>query len=150
MTLLVSSCVLFFSTAHPMSPWNRDALVSLREKLQLRILIGTGFGNRLEKAAGGFMNEFEAATVREQPGNTQQMGKVIEILLGKGDKDFSTFLQILRKTNNEVWAEEIERKAEEFRREKGVCVGRKNRAHSGRQCSMSAVNRGPCTCHFTA
>ena len=131
-----------------MSPWNRDALVSLREKLQLHVLMEAGLGNRLEKAAGGFMNEFEAATVREQPGNTQQMGKVIEILLGKGDKDFSTFLQMLRGTNNRVWAKELERKAEEFRREIGVC--REEGAHSEIQCSMSAVNRGPCTCHFTA
>ena len=119
-TLLLSSCVLFFSTAHPMSPWNRDALVSLREKLQLHVLMETGLGNRLEKAAGGFMSGFEAATVRQQPGNIEQMSKVIEILCGKGDKDFSTFLKMLQSTNNEVWAEELERKAEELKREKGV------------------------------
>ena len=86
---------LFFFPAHPMSPWNRDALVSLREKLQLRVLMETGLCNRLEEAAGGFMNELEAATVREQSGNIQQMGKVIDILCGKSDKDFSTFLQML-------------------------------------------------------
>ena len=103
----------------------------------------TGFSSRLEKAAGGFMNEFEAAAVKEQPGNTQQMGKVIEILLGKGDKDFSTFLQMLQGTNNGVWAKELERKTEEFRREKGVC--REEGGHSEIQCSMSAVNRGPFT-----
>ena len=125
-TLLVSSCVLFFSAAHPMSPWNRDALVSLREELQLRVLMEAGLGNRLEKAAGGFMNEFEAATVRQQPGNVEQMSKVIEILCGKDDKDFSTFLQMLSRTNNEVWAEELERKAEELKRKKGVCVERKD------------------------
>ena len=67
------------------------------------------------------MNEFEAATVRQQPGNIEQMTKVIDILCGKGDKDFSTFLKMLQSTNNEVWAEELERKAEELKREKGVC-----------------------------
>ena len=116
---------LFFSPAHPMSPWNRGALVSLRENLQLNVLIATGLGNRLDKAAGGFMNKFETATVREQSGNIQQMGKVIDILCGKGDKDFSTFLQMLRGSNNEVWAEELERKAEELKRKKGVCAERK-------------------------
>ena len=116
---------LFFSPAHPMCPWNRDALVSLREKLQLRVLMETGLCNRLEEAAGGFMNRFEAVTVREQSGNIEQMGKVIDILCGKGDKDFSTFLQMLRGSNNEVWAEKLERKAEELKREKGVCAERK-------------------------
>ena len=107
-----------------MSPWNRDALVSLREKLQLRVLMETGLGNRLEEAAGGFMNEFEAATVREQSGNIQQMGKVIDILCSKGDKDFSTFLQMLRGSNNEVWAEELEKKAKKLKRKRGLCVQR--------------------------
>ena len=110
-----------------MSPWNRDALVSLRDKLQLCVLMETGLGNRLEEAAGGFMNEFEAATVREQSGNIQQMGKVIDILCGKGDKDFSTFLQMLRGSNNEVWAEELEKKVKKLKRKKGVCVQRGRR-----------------------
>ena len=120
-TLLVSSCVLFFSTAHPMSPWNRDALVSLREKLQLHVLMETGLGNRLEKAAGGFMSGFEAATVKQQPGNIEQMSKVIEILCGKDDKHFSIFLQMLSRTNNKVWAEELERSAGKCTR-KEMCV----------------------------
>ena len=108
-----------------MSPWNRDALVSLQEDLQLNVLMDTGLCNRLEEAAGGFMNRFEAVTVRQQSGNIEQMGKVIEILYGKSDKDFSTFLQMLRGSNNKVWAEELERKAGELKREKGVCAERK-------------------------
>ena len=104
-----------------MSPWNRDALVSLREELQLRVLMEAGLGNRLEKAAGGFMNEFEAAKVRQQPGNIEQMDKVIEILSGKDDKDFSIFLQMLSRTNNEVWAEKLERSAGKCTR-KEMCV----------------------------
>ena len=120
----MSPLVLFFSTAHPMSPWNQDALVSLRKKLQLHVLMETGLSNKLEKAAGGFMNAFEATTVREQPGNIQQMGKVIDILCGKRDKDFSTFLQMLRSTNNKVWADELRKKAKKLKRKKGVCVVR--------------------------
>ena len=94
-----------------MNPWNKDALVSLREKLQLHVLMEAGLGNRLEKAAGGFMSGFEAATVRQQSGNIEQIGKVIEILCGKGDKDFNIFLQMLHKSNNEVWAKELEKRA---------------------------------------
>ena len=104
-----------------MSTWNHNALVSLRENLQLNVFMESGLGNRLEKAAGGFMNQFEARTVREHPGNIKQMDKVIEILLGKADEDFTTFLKVLRDTNNGVWAEELVKTAELFKRE-GVCV----------------------------
>ena len=132
-----------------MSPWNRDALVSLREKLQLYVLTETGLNNRLDKAAGGFMTEFETATVREQSGNIQQMGKVIDILCGKGDKDFSTFLQMLRGSNNEVWAEELEKKAKKLKKKKGVCAERKEATQRySAQCLQ--CNRGPCTWHSTA
>ena len=132
-----------------MSPWNRDALVSLREKLQLHVLMETGLCNRLEEAAGGFMNEFEAATVRQQSGNIQQMGKVIDILCGKGDKDFSTFLQMLRESNNEVWAEELKKKVKKLKRKKGMCAERKEATQRySAQCLQ--CNRGPCTWHSTA
>ena len=105
-----------------MSPWNRDALVSLRENLQLNVLMDTGLNNRLVEAAGGFMNRFEAATVRQQSGNIEQMGKVIDILCGKSDKDFSTFLQMLQGSNNQVWAKELERKACRRAQERKRCV----------------------------
>ena len=106
-----------------MTPWNHCALVSLRGDLKLRVLMEAGLGDKLEKAAGGFMTEFEARTVREQPGNIKQIDKVIEILLGKAHEDFTTFLKVLRDTNNEVWAEELVKTAEQFKRE-GVCVER--------------------------
>ena len=144
MTLLVSSCVLFFSTAHPMSPWKRDALVSLRGDLKLKVSMSTGLSDVLEKAAGGFMSPREAQVVREQQGSSEQMDKLIEILLGKADKDFMTFLEMLQKTNNKVWAKELERRAGKWLRER-ICVYREEGGHSEIQCSMCAVNRGPCT-----
>ena len=67
------------------------------------------------------MNRFEAQTVREQPGNIKQMDKVIDILLGKADKDFTTFLKMLQESNNMVWAEELEKRTEHFK-EEGACV----------------------------
>ena len=106
-----------------MSPWNRDALVSLRGDLKLKVSISTGLGDVLEKAAGGFMSPREAQVVREQQGSSEQMGRLIETLCGKSDEDFSTFLQMLQRTNNKVWAEELKRKAIELKRKTGVWVG---------------------------
>ena len=125
-TLALLLCALVFSTvtAHPMSPWNDDALISLREKLKLHLLMNTGLSDKLEKAAGGFMDHSEAQTVTEQPGRRAQIEQVIEILRGKRDEDFACFLEMLRATNNSVWAEELRKKAEQFKREYGKCVWR--------------------------
>ena len=128
---------LSFSTAPPMSPWNRDALVSLRGDLKLKVSMSTGLSDSLEKAAGGFMSPREAQVVREQQGSSEQMGKLIEILCGKGDKDFRTFLQMLQETNNGVWANALKRKAKKIKKKKGVC--RVEGSHSEIQCSMSAI-----------
>ena len=137
MMLLVWCCVIVLSAVHPMSPWNHQALVSLREELQLSVLMESGFGNRLEKAAGGFMTRFEAQTVREQPGNIKQMNKVIDILLSKVDKDFTTFLKMLLHSNNKVWAEELEERAEQFKKE-GMCVCREKGTYQ--RCTFSWYN----------
>ena len=128
MMLLVSWCVLVLSAVHPMSPWNHQALVSLRAELKMRVLMETGLGDKLEKAAGGFMDELEARTVREQLGNMKQMDKVIDILLGKADKDFTTFLKMLRDSNNKVWAEELKKRAEQFKEEGTLCVERREQS----------------------
>ena len=163
MALPVSCCVLcsthsphpsvpvslFFSPAHPMSPWNRGALVSLRGDLKLKVSMSTGLCDILEEVAGGFMSPREAQVVREQQGSSEQMGRLIDFLCGKGDKDFSTFLQMLQRTNNEAWAEELERKAEELKGEKGVCAERKEATQRySAQCLQ--CNRRPCTWHSTA
>ena len=127
-----------------MNPWNHNALVSLREKLQLNVFMESGLGNRLEKAAGGFMTQFEARTVREQPSNIKQMDTVVEILLGKADEDFTTFLKMLWDTNNGVWAEELVKTAGQFKSE-GVCVER----DTSQRCMQSSVlqcNRGHVPC----
>ena len=121
-----------------MSPWKRDALVSLRGDLKLKVSMSTGLSYVLEEVAGGFMSPREAQVVREWQGSSEQKGRLIEILLGKGDKDFRTFLEMLRKTNNEVWATELERRAGKWLRER-ICVYREEEDHSEIQCSMCAV-----------
>ena len=123
MMLLVCWCVLALSAVHPMGPWNHQALVSLRTDLELHVLMETGLGDRLEKAAGGFMTHIEAQTVRDQPGNIKQMAKVIDILLGKADEDFTIFLKMLQDSSNRVWAKELEKRAEQFKKKcMYVCV----------------------------
>ena len=126
--LLVSWCVLALSAVHPMSPWNHQALVSLRADLKQHVIMETGLEDKLEKAAGGFMNRFEAQTVREQPGNLKQMDKVIDILLGKADKDFTTFLKMLQESNNMVWAEELEKRTEHFKEEGALFIERREQS----------------------
>ena len=109
----------------PMSPWNDDALVSIRERLKLNVSMNTGFTDKLEQAAGGFMSRCEALTVRELSSNSEQIDRVIEILRGKANKDFNTFCTMLRETNHVVWAVELEKEAERFKKGggKGTCRG---------------------------
>ena len=84
--------------------------------------MSTGLSDKLQKAAGGFMNSAEEQQVRKQHGDDEQMGKLIAILKGKQDKDFITFLEMLRSANYGVWADELERKAEEFKTVRSKCV----------------------------
>ena len=123
MSSVALSCISDVSSG-PMSPWNDDALVSLRESLKLNMSMTTGLTDRLEKAAGGFMSRCEAQTVRELSSNSEQVDKVIETLRGKTNKDFVTFCTMLRKTNHMVWAVELEKEAERFKKGgKGTCRG---------------------------
>ena len=108
------------SDTGPMEKWNRDALVSLQGDLKRKVIVKTSLINKLQKAAGGFMDEGEAQAVESKPSNAEQMGELIRILLGKGNADFRTFCTMLRQSNYSVWADELERKAREFRREPGA------------------------------
>ena len=100
----------------PMSPWNDDALVSLRERLKLNVSMNAGLAVMLEKAAGGFMSRHEAQIVRELSSNSEQIDKIIETLRGKTDKDFNTFCAMLQETNHVVWAVELKKEAERFKK----------------------------------
>ena len=104
----------------PMSEWNKDALISLLGKLKLNVIVKTGLSDMLQKAAGGFMNGAEAQAVESKPSNAEQMGEVIHILLGKRDKDFKTFCDMLRQCNYGLWANELEKKAREFKAPSGI------------------------------
>ena len=105
-----------------MSPWNIAALVSLQGDLKLKVLMSTGLSDKLQKAAGGFMSATEEQQVRKQHGDDEQMGKLIEILKGKQNKDFITFLEMLRSANYGVWADELKKRAEELKKVISECV----------------------------
>ena len=66
------------------------------------------------------MSRTEAQSVRAKTGDDQQMELVIEILLGKSNKEFATFCQMLQKSNYQVWARELEVEAEKFKISDGM------------------------------
>ena len=106
-----------------MTKWNRDALDALRGELKAKVIIKHGLNDRLVTAAGGFMNEREAQAVLSKPSNAEQMGELISILLGQSEADFGTFCAMLRDVGYEVWAKELEKKAERFKQTPGVYIG---------------------------
>ena len=110
------------SDTGPMKEWSRAALVSLQGDLKINVIMKNGLNNKLQKAAGGFMSREEAQAVESKPSSAEQMGELIQILLGKGNAEFRTFCTMLRQSNCSVWADELERKAREFRRETGAHV----------------------------
>ena len=68
------------------------------------------------------MRQGEALAVESKPSSAEQMGELIQNLRRKGNVDFRIFCTILRQSNYSVWADELERKAREFRREQGAHV----------------------------
>lgn len=95
-----------------MSPWNDAALACLKKELKLNVSLNSGLGDRLERAAGGFMDRHEAQRVTQKPSNNEQMEEVVECLRRKCDDDFYIFLELLRETNNGGWAEALKVAAE--------------------------------------
>ena len=95
-----------------MSPWNDDALVSLKRELKANVLMNTGLADILEKAAGGFMSRDEAQMVKALPSNSEQIDRVIETLRGKTNKEFDVFCNMLRDSNNDIWADQLEKEAQ--------------------------------------
>lgn len=94
-----------------MSPWNDAALVSLKENLKLNVPTDTGLLDKLEKAAGGFMNRSEAEKVRELQRRSDKIDRIIELLRGKENKHFRTFCKILHEIDYGHWAVELEKAA---------------------------------------
>ena len=95
----------------PMTEWHRAALVELQGSLKLNVKM-IQLSDMLERPAGGFMDRAEALSVKAKTGDTEQMGELISILLGKEDMAFYTFCDLLERSNYEVWARELKSAAE--------------------------------------
>ena len=107
-----------------MREWNRGALTCLKGDLKLNVKVKeSGMLDMLEIPTPlGFLNRAEMQTVAAMGNNMEQMDKVIELLLGKEDKCFSNFCDILTKSNNEVLAHCLMMKAQELQqRSFGKC-----------------------------
>ena len=126
-----------------MSPWNDDALVSLKESLKLNVLMNTGLADKLEIAAGGFLSRAEAQMVTALSNNSDQIDKVIEALRGKADEDFDTFCAMLRDSNNGIWADQLKREAQLRRGGRGMYTGERNNpvltVYCGLWCHLHAL-----------
>ena len=98
-----------------MKEWNSRALTALTGKLKYKVRMDKGLIDLLAKDQGGFMSDIEARKVRDKRTDDERMDELIQILSGKSNAAFKTFCTMLRDSSNEVWANELEKKAEEFR-----------------------------------
>ena len=96
-----------------MDSWKKYALVSLENELKVNLGMADLVG-RLERPAGGFMTEAERMRVEGAEDKCERVGRIIGILRGKGNKEFDTFLKMLKESGNEVWADKIEESACQF------------------------------------
>lgn len=102
-------------TALHMSPWNKDALVSLREQLKGSVWMDPRLIGKLERAAGGFMDQAEVQMVKRLPGNRERVGLVIDALFG--DEEFHAFCKLLRGDRYDNLACLLEETAERLKEE---------------------------------
>ena len=111
-----------------MLPWNQDALTSLKEDLMVNVNVDDlGMINRLTKVPAislgkpsiGILSRRETSVVQERVG-MDQMGKIIDMLLGKEDEAFQNFCTILEQCNAEVWSERLNERARAFKKATGI------------------------------
>ena len=110
-----------------MDAWKRHALVSLEHDLKVNLSL-EGILSQLACPEGGFMTEEERRSVEDVQDNSNKVGKIIEILKGKDNKEFDIFQKILSESGNEVWAvklnEESTRHFNEYHSAKGKCFSK--------------------------
>ena len=61
------------------------------------------------------MDRAEVLRVNAKTGDMEQMGELINILLGKEDMAFYAFCDVLERSNYEVWARELKSAAERLK-----------------------------------
>ena len=97
-----------------MSPWNKDALESLRDQLKGSVWMDLRLIGKLERAAGGFMDQSEVQTVKRLSGNREKVGLVIDALVE--DEEFHAFCELLRGGHYDSLANSLESEAAKFKK----------------------------------
>ena len=95
-----------------MSDYNSKALIALQPDLKINVKLQPLLIDMLQPPSGGFMNPAEEQSVQnaENP-----MDELIAILLGKEDKEFNTFCDMLERSNHSAWANRLRQEAEWYR-----------------------------------
>ena len=92
-----------------------SALEALRPELTLFLMMNTGLSDCLQVAAKGFMNRSEAQITREKNTRRDQINYLINTLIEHINNghtgDFKIFLDMLDRTNQGLWADELRKKA---------------------------------------
>ena len=111
-----------------MLPWNQDALTSLKEDLMVNVNVkDSGMINCLTKVPAispgkpsiGILRRRETMVVQATVG-IDQMGKIIDMLLGKEDEAFRNFCTILEQCGAGVWSERLKERARAFKKATGI------------------------------
>ena len=97
----------------PMSAYNQGSLAALQRKLKVYVEMRPHLIDLLEEEAGGIMTRAEAKMVLQDDIN--QMEQLIDVLRGKGDKEFHTFCEMLQKSNYAHWANALLQEAEKLK-----------------------------------
>ena len=85
-----------------MRKWNTAALICLRGQLKLKVNVKkSGMLDMLPiETPLGFLNEHEMKNIKALDNEMEQVDMIIDFLLGKEDKYFSNFCEILTQSNN--------------------------------------------------
>ena len=110
-----------------MLQWNQDALISLQEDLTVNVNVEeSGMINHLTKVPPvpgkpsiGFLSRRETLFVKTAK-EMEKMGKIIGMLLGKGDDAFQKFCAILEVCGYENWSETLKERARDFKKAIGI------------------------------
>ena len=107
-----------------MCPWNKDALLFMREELGRVDMKAGGVIKDLEKLnicspanpSLGFLSKIQLQVVESETTPSGQMNKVIDFLLEMEDKYFESFCKILEDRNFNLQATMLRDKAKELKR----------------------------------
>ena len=110
-----------------MSPWNKEALISMKEELGKVHMEDAGMIMKLEKSIVcspanptlGFLSHVQLQVVKSKKIPTRQMSKVIDFLLEMEDKYFEYFCKILEQSNFEGKAKMLRERAKDCKRDFG-------------------------------